>query len=140
MNKIRVMALGGLDEEGKDLYVIEINGSIFVVGGGFKNPTKTTPGIDFIIADFSYLRENKERIKAYIIPKGKKNTFGALPYIVKEAPAPIYCTRLTKLFLDGFTKQRQVDFSYDYRILSLPCNIIIDGYAFDFFSTCASLG
>ena len=139
MNKIRVMALGGLDEEGKDLYVIEINGSIFVVGGGFKYPTKTTPGIDFIIADFSYLRENKERIKAYIIPKGKKNTFGALPYIVKEAPAPIYCTRLTKLFLDGFTKQRQVDFSYDYRILTLPCNIIIDGYAFDFFSTCASM-
>ena len=58
MNKIRVMALGGLDEEGKDLYVIEINGSIFVVGGGFKYPTKTTPGIDFIIADFSYLKEN----------------------------------------------------------------------------------
>lgn len=137
--KIRVMALGGLDEEGKDLYVIEINGSIFVIGGGFKFPNKTTPGIDFIIADFSYLKENKERVKAYIIPKGKKYSFGALPYILKEVPAPIYCTKLTKLFLDGFTKSRQIDNVYDYHIISLPASIDIDGYEFDFFSTCSSI-
>ena len=59
MDKIKVMALGGLDEEGKDLYVIEVNDDIFVINAGFKYPDKNTPGIDFIISDFSYLVENK---------------------------------------------------------------------------------
>ena len=67
MDKIKVMALGGLDEEGKDLYVIEVNDDIFVINAGFKYPDKNTPGIDFIISDFSYLVENKHRVKAYII-------------------------------------------------------------------------
>ena len=68
MDKIKVLALGGLDEDGKDLYVIEINDDIFVIGAGFKYPTKNTPGIDFIIANFDYLKENKDRVRAYILP------------------------------------------------------------------------
>jgi len=139
MDKIRVMALGGLDEENKDLYIIEVNGDIFVVGGGYKLPTKTTPGIDFIIADFDYLVQNKDRIKAYIIPKGKKIIFGALPYIVPNAPAPVYCTKLTAYSLSLFTKQRKIDYNYDFVEISLPSTIEIAGHKFDLFSTCASM-
>ena len=105
MDKIKVLALGGLDEDGKDLYCIEVNDDIFVIGAGFKYPTRTTPGIDFVIADFDYLKQNKDRIKAYILPKAKKNSFGALPYIYKEAPAPIYCSILTKKFLVDFSEE-----------------------------------
>ena len=108
MEKIKIMALGGLDEEGKDLYVIEINGDIFVVGGGYKYPNKMTPGIDFIIADFTYLEQNKDRVRAYILPKGKHNVFGAIPYIVQKVPAPIYCTRLTAALLNKFTFERKI--------------------------------
>lgn len=139
MNKIKVMALGGLDEDGKDLYVIEIDNDIFVVGAGFKYPTKNTPGIDFIIANFDYLKQNKDRVKAYILPKGKKNCFGALPYIIKEVPAPIYCTHLTGLYLDIFTKERQVKYNYDFHFVTLPCKIDIAGHTMIFFSTCASM-
>ena len=74
MDKVKIMALGGLDEDGKDLYIIEVNDDIFVFNAGFKYPTKLTPGIDFIIANFSYLVENKDRIKGYILPKTKKNS------------------------------------------------------------------
>lgn len=102
MDKIKVMALGGLDEEGKDLYVIEVNDDIFVINAGFKYPDKNTPGIDFIISDFSYLVENKHRVKAYILTKTKKNNFGGIPYIYKEVKAPIYCTNLTKIKLLSF--------------------------------------
>lgn len=72
MDEIKVLALGGLDEEGKDLYCIEVNDNLFVVNAGFKYPTKFTPGIDFIISDFTYLRENKDRIKGYILPRVRK--------------------------------------------------------------------
>jgi len=139
MDKIKIMALGGLDEDGKDLYVVEINNDIFVFCTGFKYPTRLTPGIDFIIADFSYLKENKERIKAYIIPKAKKNSFGALPYIYKECPAPIYCTKITKVFLTEFAKHYQQVSDFDFCVISLPSILKIGGYEFTFFSTCASV-
>ena len=139
MDKIKVLALGGLDEDGKDLYVIEVNDDIFVIGAGFRYPTKTTPGIDFIIANFDYLKENKERVKAYILPKGKTNSFGALPYIIQEVPAPVYCTQLTGLYLDLFTKERKIAYTYDFKYITLPSKVDISGREFMFFSTCASM-
>ncbi len=139
MDKIKILALGGLDEDGKDLYVIEINKDIFVVGGGFKYPSKTTPGIDFIIADFSYLVENKDRVKAFILPKGKKNNYGAIPYIYKEVQAPIYCTALTKLFLENFSKEYLQENDYEFHTIELPATLEIAGHKFQFFSTCASV-
>ena len=139
MDKVKIMALGGLDEDGKDLYVIEINDSIFVINAGFKYPTRMTPGIDFIIADFSYLKENKDRIKAYILPKTKKNSFGALPYIYKECPAPIYCTLYSKIAITRFAEHYEQLNDFDFHLVSLPSKVMIGGYEFEFFSTCASV-
>lgn len=139
MDKIKILALGGLDEDGKDLYLIEINDDIYVIGGGFKYPSKATPGIDFIIADFTYLVENKDRVKAYILPKAKKNAFGAIPYIYKEVKAPIYCVKLTTIYLKQFTDDYHQENDYDFKILSLPSTVKINGLSFSFFSTCASM-
>lgn len=139
MDKVKIMALGGLDEDGKDLYIIEVNDDIFVFNAGFKYPTKLTPGIDFIIANFSYLVENKDRIKGYILPKTKKNSFGALPYIYKECPAPVYCTKLTRIFLEQFSQQYQQPSNFDFHEITLPCVENISGHKFEFFSTCASM-
>jgi len=139
MDKVKIIALGGLDEDGKDLYIIEVNQSIFVVGAGFKYPTKLTPGIDFIIADFSYLKENKNRIKAYILPKGKNNSLGAIPYIYKECPAPIYCTRFSKVTLTKFATQYEQVSDFNIHEINLPSTMMIGGYSFTFFSTCASV-
>ena len=139
MDKVKIMALGGLDEDGKDLYIVEVNDSIFVINAGFKYPTKLTPGIDFIIADFSYLRDNKERIKAYILPKTKNNSFGALPYIYKACPAPIYGTAYTQIALTKFATHYEQLSDFDFHVISLPAQIMIGGYQFEFFSTCASV-
>ena len=139
MEKIKVLALGGLDEEGKDLYCIEINDDIFVINCGYKHPTRFTPGIDFIISDFSYLKENKDRIVAYIIPKNKRKHFGALPYIYKDCPAPIYCTDLTKIFFLKFASDYKQENNFDIHTLSLPTRINIHGHNVDFFSTCSSV-
>ena len=139
MNKIKILALGGLDEDGKDLYIIEINNDIFVFNAGFKYPTKLTPGIDFIIADFTYLKENKEKIKAYILPKGKPDAFGALIYIYKECPAPIYGTTLTKVFLKRFAEHYKQGSDFEFNEISLPSVIDVAGHTITFFSTCASM-
>ena len=139
MDKIKIIALGGLDEDGRDLYVIEINNDIFVIGGGFKYPNKNTPGIDFIIANYSYLIENKSRVKAFILPKTKKNSFGAIPYIYKEVKAPIYCTYLTKLKLVEFAQHYQQGTDFDFRIVTLPSHFEIAKRFFYLFSTCASM-
>ena len=127
MDKIKILALGGLDEDGKDLYVVEINDNIFVIGGGFKYPSKTTPGIDFIIADFSYITQNKDKVKAFILPKCKKNSFGAIPYIYKEVQAPIICTEMTKVFLEEFTKEYQQECNYKFKIIGLPDSLTVAG-------------
>lgn len=139
MENIKVLALGGLDEEGKDLYCVEINNKIFVINCGFKYPTKLTPGIDFIIADFSYLTDNKDKIVAYILPKTKKNNFGALPYIYKECPAPIYCTKLTKDAFLEFAKEYKQENDFVINEIKLPASIEIAGYKCEFFSTCSSV-
>ena len=88
-DKIRIFALGGLDEEGKNCCVVEINDDIFVVETGAKEPDKTQPGVDYVIPRFDYLVENKDRIRAYFLLHGHDDEIAALPYIYPEAPAPV---------------------------------------------------
>lgn len=109
MDKIRIINLGGLDELYKNLTIIEINNDIFVIECGLKFPDKTKPGIDYIIPRYDYLVENKERVKAYFLTHGHDSIIGGLPYIYKRVPAPVYCSKTTKLFFDGFCKHNHID-------------------------------
>ena len=85
-DKIKFFALGGLDENGKNMFVFEINENIFVIEAGMKYPDKHTPGVDVIIPDFSYLIENKDRVKAYIISHGHDDQMGTP---LNSLPEPI---------------------------------------------------
>lgn len=134
-DKIKIFALGGLDEHGKNMYVIEIDNDIFVVEAGLKYPDKTAPGIDFIIPVHEYLLENKRRIKAYIISHGHDDQFGALPFIYKEAPAPIYTTQSSAMMMDRFTKRLGVNVAYNFVIIEPSSQHEIAGRRFTFFQT-----
>ncbi len=103
-DKIRIFTLGGLDENGKSCTVVEINDDIFVIDCGVKYPDKNMPGIDFVIPDFTYLVENKDRVKAYFLLHGHEDQMGALSYIYDEVPAPIYGSQVTLTMLKIFTK------------------------------------
>ena len=94
-DKVKLFALGGLDEDGKNCTVVEINDEIYVVGCGIKYPDKTMPGIDFVIPNCSYLIDNKKRVKAYLLPHGHDDEIGALAYIYKDVPAPIYGSKVS---------------------------------------------
>ncbi len=92
---VKFFSLGGLDEIGKNLYVYEYDGSILVVDCGMAFPDEEMPGIDMVIPDISYLVKNKEKVAGIIITHGHEDHIGALPYILKELPVPVYGTNLT---------------------------------------------
>jgi ribonuclease J len=92
---IKVVALGGLDESGKNCYVIEVNNDAFIIEAGLKYPNATIPGVDIIIPDFDYLHNIADRIKGIIITHGHDDQYGALPYLMNIVHAPIYATETT---------------------------------------------
>jgi len=113
--KVKIFALGGLDEDGKECTVVEINGDIFVVNCGVKFPDKTMPGIDYVIPNYDYLLANKNRVKAYFLLHGHDDETGALAYIYKDVPAPIYGSKVTLTMFQIFTKHVNLNPSiYDF--------------------------
>ncbi len=108
-DRVRIVALGGLDERGKSCYIVEVNKDIFVISTGVRFPDRTTPGIDYIIPNFQYIIDNKARVKAYLLPHGHDDEIGALAYLYKDAPAPIYASRVTITMLKNFCKHVGVD-------------------------------
>ena len=104
MQKIRLTALGGLDEDGKNMYLVEIDGDIFVVDAGLKYPSENEQlGIEYIIPDFTYLLEHKERVKGVFISHGHDDVMSALGHLLKQIDVDVYATALTaKLLEDEF--------------------------------------
>lgn len=133
---IQVFCLGGLDEVGRNLLCIKINEEIFVIEAGVKYPSKLTPGIDYIISDFSYLKDNKDKIKGYIITHGHDEVLGALAYMLKECPAPIYCSDVTKLFIESFVNHVNSKVKLNFNIVKPSDDIKIGSVNVSLFSTC----
>ncbi|MEG0529037.1 MAG: ribonuclease J, partial [Bacilli bacterium] len=112
---VKIYALGGLDSNGNNLYCVDINGDIFVICCGAGYPDKTTPGIDFIIPNYSFLKDNKTRVKGYIITDAHDDTFGALPFIYREIPAPVFTTHFIGIFFDLYSKSIGINQTYDIK-------------------------
>jgi ribonuclease J len=107
-NGIKVISLGGQGELGKNMYVVEVNEDIYLLDAGLMLPEDEMLGIDAVIPDISYLMDNKERVQGIFITHGHEDHMGALAYVLKYLPAPVYGTKLTlaliktKLKEDGF--------------------------------------
>ncbi|MDD2591193.1 MAG: ribonuclease J [Erysipelotrichaceae bacterium] len=95
MDKIRLFALGGLDEDGKNLYVVEINNDIILIESGLKYPENEQLGVEMIIPDYNYLQKNSDRIRAIFITHAHDDVLGSLAYLTKQINIPIYTTPLT---------------------------------------------
>ena len=137
--KIKIFALGGLDEEGRDCYVVDINDDIFVLDCGMALPDKTIPGIDSLLPNFTYLIENKSRIKAYIITHGHDEVMGALKYFYNMAPAPIYCTKTTAAYLVYEAKIHKIKADFNFEIVNASDTRIISHHKVRFFQTCHNM-
>ena len=133
---VKVFALGGLDENGRDCYVVEINNDIFVLDCGTCLPDKTIPGIDYIIPNPSYLIKNKDRIKAYIITHGHDESMSGLKYFYSKAPAPVYATKQTLALMVGQAKNININLTVQSVVIEPSSNVTIAGREVRFFQTC----
>ncbi len=93
--KLKIISLGGLDEIGKNLTVYEYGNDIIVVDCGMGFPDNDMYGIDVVIPDVSYLIRNQSKIRGIFLTHGHEDHIGALPYVLRDIDAPLYCTRMT---------------------------------------------
>ncbi|PYZ98068.1 Zn-dependent hydrolase [Alteribacter lacisalsi] len=97
--RIRLFALGGIGEIGKNMYVAELDDDIIILDGGLMFPDDDMLGVDIVIPDMSYLIENRDRIRGVVLSHGHEDNIGAIPYLLKEVNVPVYGSRLTLAFV-----------------------------------------
>ncbi len=116
MAKLKIIPLGGLGEVGKNLTVYEYGQDIIVVDCGLGFPDEELYGIDAVIPDITYLRQNKDRIRGIVITHGHEDHIGALPYVMRELDVPIYATSLTAGIIE--LKLEEFDLLYNTQIFT----------------------
>jgi ribonuclease J len=104
-HSLSIVALGGVNEIGKNMYVLQYEDDIIVIDCGSKFPDESLLGIDVIIPDISYLVDNKHKVRALIVTHGHEDHIGGIPYILKQLNMPIYATRLTLGLIQGKLKE-----------------------------------
>ena len=108
MDQVRIFALGGLDENGKNMFVVEVNEAIILIEAGLKFPDSDQLGVEFVIPDFSYLIKNKDRVKGIFITHGHDDVIAALPYLLKQIKIPVYTGALTANILHDMLKKEGI--------------------------------
>ena len=105
---VKIIPLGGLLEIGKNITLYEYDGDMILVDCGMAFPDEEMPGIDIVIPDFSYVLENKDKIKGMVVTHGHEDHIGAIPYLLRDFNVPIYATRLTVGLIEGKLKEHKL--------------------------------
>ena len=106
--KLKIIPLGGLEQIGMNITAFEYEDSIVVVDCGLSFPEDDMLGIDLVIPDVSYLKENISKVKGFVITHGHEDHIGALPYVLREVNVPIYATKLTIGLIDNKLKEHNL--------------------------------
>lgn len=107
-NKVKIIFLGGVGEIGKNMTAIEYGNDIIVIDCGLSFPSEDMPGIDLVIPDFTYLKENASKVKGILITHGHEDHIGSLPYFLKDVKAPIYGSQMSLTLIDNKLREHKI--------------------------------
>ncbi|MEC0124891.1 ribonuclease J [Paenibacillus pabuli] len=138
-NKLYIAALGGLNEIGKNMYLIQYNQDIIVIDCGSKFPDETLPGIDLIIPDVTYLLENQDKVRALVVTHGHEDHIGGIPYLLKQINIPVYASRLTRGLIELKLKEHGLLRKADLHTIDAKSSITLGDIQVSFFATSHSI-
>ena len=116
--KVRIIPLGGLNEVGKNITAIECGEDIIVIDCGFGFPDEDMLGIDLVIPDFTYLRDNADKVRAIVLTHGHEDHIGGIPYLLREMNVPVYGTLLTLGIIKNKLLEHKLPFNADLKVVS----------------------
>ncbi len=129
---LRIVPLGGLEEIGKNITLYEYENDMFLVDCGMSFPDEETPGIDTIIPDFTYILENKEKVRGLVLTHGHEDHIGAIPYLLKQLKIPVYGTRLTLGLVEGKLKEHKIFAEAKLNVVKPGDEITLGGFKIEF--------
>lgn len=130
--KLRIIPLGGLEQIGMNITAYEYEDSIVVVDCGLAFPEDDMLGIDLVIPDITYLKENMDKVKGFIITHGHEDHIGALPYVLKELNVPVYATKLTVGIIDNKLKEHGMLKSTKRKVIKYGQSINLGTFRIEF--------
>ncbi|AKP65580.1 metallo-beta-lactamase superfamily hydrolase [Levilactobacillus koreensis JCM 16448] len=138
--KIKIIPFGGVRENGKNMYAVDVNGGIYILDCGLKYPENELLGIDVVIPDWAYLRENKDRIVAVFLTHGHADAIGALPYFLSEFNVPVFGSEMTIALakIDVAAEPKVKDYD-DFHVIDEKTEIDFGDVVVSFFSTTHSI-
>jgi len=129
---VKIIPLGGLDEIGKNITLYEYDGDMFLVDCGMTFPDEETPGIDIVIPDFTYIVNNKDKIKGLVVTHGHEDHIGAIPYLLKHFNLPIYGTRLTLGLVEEKLKEHKLINTANLNVVKAGDTITLGKFSIEF--------
>ena len=134
-SKLKIIPLGGLEEIGMNITAFEYEDSIVVVDCGLSFPTDDMFGIDLVIPDTTYLQNNLDKVKGFVITHGHEDHIGALPYVLRDINVPIYATRLTMGIIENKLKERDLLNTTRRKVVKFGQSINLGQFRVEFIKT-----
>ena len=135
IGSVKVIPLGGLEQIGMNITAIEYDDSIVVVDCGPSFPEEEMLGIDLIIPDVTYLKDNIDKVKAFVITHGHEDHIGAIPYVLKEVNVPIYATRLTMGLIESKLKEHNMLREVKRKVVKYGQSVTLGDFRVEFIRT-----
>jgi ribonuclease J len=138
-NKLRLIPLGGLGEIGKNMMLFEYGDHALLVDAGLMFPENDMLGIDYIIPDFRYVLENKDKVRGIIITHGHEDHTGAIKHVMQQLDAPVYATPLTRGLLEVKLRDAKLHDRVSLNTINAGDRIAIGPFGVEFFHVCHSI-
>ena len=132
---VKIIPLGGLEQIGMNITAFEYEDSIIVVDCGLSFPEDEMLGIDLVIPDVTYLKENRDKVKGFVITHGHEDHIGALPYILKEINVPVYATKLTIGIIENKLKEHNLMKTTKRKVIKYGQSINLGCFRIEFIRT-----